>query len=215
MSGFFLWSTTGALLVPQSIQFLIAGLLVPQKCLAMTSASADQTPQPGGNERIYFDTEASDLLVDLVRVTGLKKSNVVCALVRIVSGVSPRPGEERVCSLVKKAVGRESLMQFLDAVREVIGDRAKPVPCGKAGGVPEAWVFQSGVGVLAFFHPSEANVGEIFTKASKLKADYALSRMIVATTNGHSLSDTFLVGLRAAGVEIVALADLRTALDKA
>lgn len=154
------------------------------------------------------------MLDQIAVATGVGRSNVICALIRVAAGGKPRPGEEAISALLKRAIGRESMLQFLTAVAEVIGTDAKAVPHSKPNGNPEAWVYPSGVGVLAFFQPNEANVGDIFTKASKLMADNSLKRVIVATTNGHTLDGAFRERLGAAGIDLVALADLRGELAK-
>lgn len=168
----------------------------------------------GVSKKVYFDPEADDMLNSLAHGAGIERSNVVCALIRVAAGGKPRPGEEAVAALLKRAMGREQFLAFLRAVEAALPAGAKAIPCAKEGGVPEAWVLPFGSGVLAFFHPCEANVGDIFSKASKLMAEYALNRVIVATTNGHSLDGTHRQMLLAAGVELVALADLREELAK-
>lgn len=142
-------------------------------------------------------------------------SGLISALAKVWCGLPLLPVEKAVEADLKRIMGREQFLSFLKAVNDALPDSANPVPCGKAGGAPEAWVLGADVGVLAFYQPNEANVGDIFTKASRLMAEFALGRIIVATTNGHTLDDVFRQRLNGAGIDLVSLADLRVVLREA
>lgn len=154
------------------------------------------------------------MLAQIVVSTSVNKSNAICALIRMAGGGKPRAGEERIVALLKRAIGRESLLNFLRAVADVIGSDAKAIASAKGDGVCEAWVLPHGVGVLAFFQPNQANIGDLFTKASGMIADYSLSRVIAVTTNGETIAAALRSRLSVAGIDLVSLADLRAELAK-
>lgn len=177
---------------------------------------SSQNNETGTPRKIYFDDEALAILEAHASAIGdRKRSLVVCALLRALAGRPAKIEDAPIVTQLKRVFGREQFVSFLGAVSEVIGAEAKAIPCEKAGGLPEAWIFQAGLGVLAFFQATEANIGDIFTKASRLMADYSLNRVIVATTNGHTLDGGFRQRLAGAGIDLVALADLRSAIHEA
>lgn len=182
----------------------------------MKSPKVSKNAQRGSGEKIYFDSEAKDMLASLTVATDVPKSKLVCALIRSASGGRPRVGEEPVFALVKKAVGREAFTNFLTAASEAVGpDAVAIMETNEAGRLPEAWVISRvGVGVLAFFAPSEATLGEVFAKASRLKSNYTLSRVLVVTTNPDALHDSVRKDLAAAGIVVVSLANLKTAVTQ-
>lgn len=171
--------------------------------------------QRGVAEKVYFDAEAKDLLASTSVNLGLHKSKIVCALIRLAAGGKPRPGEERVAEQLKRVFGREQFLAFLGAVRAALPDYAEPLPCPtKPDGEPEAWKLPFGVGVLAFYAPTEANVGLLFSRASTLKRERSLARVLVVTTNSDTVPADTRADLAAAGIVVVSLADLPRELAK-
>ena len=170
-----------------------------------------ESPVASGNQRIYFDAESAGLLVQLAVGLDLPKSNVVCGLVRCAAGVRPKPGEERVVNLLKRALGRGQFLAFLSAVADALPAAAEPLATTKEGQAPEAWKLKD-AGILAFFAPEETNAGLLFAKASALKSHHKLKRVYVVTPNASSVDPASREDLAAARIIIVGLADLAATL---
>lgn len=168
-----------------------------------------------GNQRIYLDAEAAGLLAQAVVALDMPKSNIVCGLVRCLHGFRPKAGEDRLVAQLKRVFGRDQFLAFLGAVRAALPDYAEPLPCpAKPDGEPETWKLPFGVGVLAFYAPTEPNVGALFAKASALKGEHRLARVLVVTTNGNSVSTSARADLEAAKLFVVSLADLPATLKR-
>lgn len=171
----------------------------------------------GKNERIYFDAEAKELLTSMVVSAGIQKSNVVCALIRAASGGSPRPNEEGVFAMIKRAIGRDQFIAFISAVNKTLPKEAKPVFETKHEHKPEIapdqWVFGS-VGIFAFFAPNNNNIGEVFTRSSLLKSSYCLDRVLVVTTNVDMVDEGARSDMDKAAIHLVSLAEFPETLKR-
>lgn len=165
--------------------------------------------ETGAPKKIYFDDEALAILDAHASAMGdRKRSMIVCALLRALAGRPPKKEESAIVAQLKKVFGREQFLAFLTAVASALPKTAEAIKCPeKEGYEPEAWKIKD-TGILAFYSPSELNVGTLFLKASTIKAKHQLERVLVVTTNGNMVETAIREDLRNANIIIVSLADL-------
>lgn len=146
---------------------------------------------------------------------GVSISRLVGALAKIYCGLPIEDTERPVEIGLKRVIGREQFLAFLAAVRAALPDYAEALPCRtKPEGDPEAWELPFGVGVLAFYAPTEANIGLLFAKASALKTEHRLARVLVVTTNGDTMPSGPRADLAAAEIVVMSIAELPAAVAK-
>lgn len=173
---------------------------------------------PGLPVRLYFDAEANESL-DLVAVEmDMPRSNVVCALVRVLSGKQIRTGEEKVLVKLKKIFGREHLRAFLRAVSEALGQSAEPV--GKPASITEAdfipsmWRVKPSLAVVAFFHPCQENIGEIFNQSMTAKKLTGAKTVVIVSPSADVAPEVARSTLKDAGIHLVSVTHLKKEIKR-
>lgn len=172
------------------------------------------TSEPGTPKKIYFDDEALAILDAHASALGdRKRSLVVCALLRALAGRPAKTEDAPIVTQLKRVFGREQFVSFLKAVAGAMPKGAEAIIAGesKQGYEPEAWKIK-GAGVLAFYSPTDLNVGALFSKASQLKSKHRLDRVFVVTTNGNMVDASVRQDLAGANIVVVGLADLAATL---
>jgi hypothetical protein len=146
---------------------------------------------------------------------GLSISALLSTLAKVYCGIPIAPKEKPVEDDMKRALGRAHFMAFLEAVSDALPPGAKPLllPQNRANHDPEAWT-AGDTGILAFYAPGEANIGLLFSKATTIKAENLLARMLVVTTNASTVPAAIRQDLAAASIHIVSLADFPATVKK-
>ena len=169
------------------------------------------TPKPneknaGIPARIYFDAEADGLLNQLAVELDMPRSNIVCALVRALSGRPARTGQEKVGVKLKRVFGRDHMRAFLRSVADLVGRDATPIGKPNDTGeefIPSAWDTNHGYAVVAFFHPSQENLGEVFSQALNAKNATGQDRVVVVCPSAEVAPANSRETLQSAGIYLV------------
>lgn len=143
-------------------------------------------------------------------------SNLLSIVAKVYCELPVSAAEKAIEADLKRALGRSQFLAFLDAVKSALPAGAQPAATSRSSseGAPEAWTLKK-CGILAFFAPDEANVGLLFAKASALKGEHALERVLVVTTNSSTVPPAVRADLAAASILVVSLADFPAALRPA
>lgn len=169
-----------------------------------------------------MDTEANDLLNQAAIDLGhIPVSNIICALIRAMAGISPKQREEPVYTQLKRVFGREQFLNFLQAVAVALPRESEPVVPEDANDefLPQSWLIKEEedgmpvkVGVMAFFNPSGENIGKLFTEASGFKAAHKVPKVYVIVPLEDVVPIETRNDMRSAGINIISLAGLAKGL---
>jgi hypothetical protein len=164
----------------------------------------------GTVERFYADKEAREILGVLIVEQGMNLSNVVCALIRAAGGRPPRPNEVTIYTQLKRVFGREQFHAFLKSVGEALPEKAEQIhrTSEKPESPADAWKI-AGCGVVAFFNPSEQNIGQLFALAAKPQEQNGFAKVVVAVPLAEAAPKGHRDAMEAANIHIVSISNLR------
>lgn len=182
------------------------------------SPPMEKPTKSGAASRIYFDAEADQDLDTHAAALGMNRSNIVCALIRALGGKSPRTGEEKVHERLKKVFGRDHMRAFLRGVAEAIGSRAtaigKPDHLDQSNFIPSMWKAGKSLAIVAFFHPNQENVGELFTHAISAKNMTGAKKVLIVCPSAETVPSIARETLSEAGIVFVSVTHLQTELNR-
>ena len=178
----------------------------------MSDVKREQPQKSGTPRRFYMDKEANDLLDQAAVTMNAHISNIVCALIRAMSGVMPRKGEEPIYTQLKRVFGREQFLMFRKCVADMmpklaIAHHDKEHPERD----PEFWTLGA-IGIWAFYNPNAENAGRVFADAIRLMNAHSLARVLVVAPHSDITPPELREGMAKAGVCVVSLTELKDVL---
>lgn len=180
--------------------------------------------ETGNPRRFYLDSEANNFLNQAaVSFGNMPVSNVICALIRALSGARPRIGEDVVFNQLKRVFGREQFIAFLKGVAKALPPEAKPIiPHGTLSGSelekyqPDIWMLSPMEAlIIAYFAPTAENLGSMLTRCLSAKAKYGVKKVLIVSNDAEAIDPKQRDDLSKMEFFFVSLADMRKEIEKA
>jgi hypothetical protein len=164
---------------------------------------------------LYIDSETYAALAARAEEWEMKPSQMVSGLVRTLCDLPLDYQQKKIEAALKVKYGRDQFIAFLRSVAQAIPPEAKSIrkPGVKEEYQPDTWLLGS-IGILAFFNPSEENVGQVFSAATTLKAEHKLTEVIVVSPLADTMPQSTRSDLAGAKIAVVSIADLTIQLKK-